>query len=112
MIQKQIYRAVNQAETRGRVTFMLHDALALGVDVSLILKACGPGLRSWQNPFDDFQVMPPYGKGPAKTCTLQSIREIWIDSDMELRMQYEAALSQAVLGKDDQDDADWDLARG
>ncbi len=91
---------------------MLHDALLLGGDISLILKACGAGLRSWQNPFDDFQVTLPFVKDPSEFCTLQSIRQIWIDSDMERRTQYEAAQVPPALDKDDQDDADWDIAVG
>ena len=43
MIQKQVFRAITQAESRGRVTVMLHDALSLGLDPSFILRACGVG---------------------------------------------------------------------
>ena len=44
-LQKQVYRAITLAETRGRVTVMLHDALSLGLDPAVILRACGAGLR-------------------------------------------------------------------
>ena len=90
----------------------MHDVMPLGVDLGCVLEACGAGLVTWQNPFDDFQVTLPFYKIPLDLWTLPAIRKLWIDSSIEHRIQYEAALPGPHQDKGDQDDGDYDASVG
>ena len=111
-IPKQTARAINLAETRGRVTVMLHEAMTKGVDVSCILEECGLGLRSWQNVVDDLQITLPFFKIPLDLWTPQSTRTLWFSEPLEHRTLSDAAEDDDPQDDDDPDDVDYDVSIG